>query len=594
MLISVLCVVTAQAQHGLAFYHLKDATFQNTNYNPAYFPTGKVFIGLPVISGVNVYLNNRFSFNDLFAKDESGNTEIAINNTIDELGIQNIISANVHISLLHLGIRIPDGGAFSFFVNERIETDITYPRKFFQWVWEGNANFIGRKMDFGGFGISANYFREYGLGVAYKAPRSRYALGLRAKYYQGLVNVSTPASLDIKAQTENENYQLNFETENAIVRTAGIQTLTDSDADQVGYLISNGNRGFGIDFGFEYTLNRYYQFAFSANDVGFISWKEGIENYEFSDTTFRYAGIDLETNKDILGTLTDSLLNPIEDHLDTVVSSYTTPMVSRFTGSLVFTPMQGVDVITTVSSRIVQFQPKMSYGVGVRGYLGPKLIGSASITKLPQQFFNIGAAFAVGAGPVQLYASADKVIGYSIPDMQWMEFRVGLNMVFGNRRRSESERRDSRNQYKDLGVTETEPKGVTTNTFMGHDVKVKRQEGLYTIVNKQERSEARTITPDVINDDHPHYGIRSESGKGDNSRSHNRKIRSASGTVDTGLGGGRKARSATGTVNTSAGKKKKILSASGANQSRYKRKSAPRSASGSTKNFKKKKRRRRG
>ncbi len=630
-----LLLVTAlsvNGQHGIAFYHLRNATFQNTNYNPAYMPAGKVFIGLPAISGVNVFVSNKFSYNDLFVKESDG-IKIDVDNAISELGFSNLISTNVHLSLFHFGIRTRSRYAFTLFVNERAEIDLTYPKKLMKWAWTGNGNFIGRKMNFASLGLSGNYFREYGLGMAYETENGRLSSGVRLKFYQGIINLSTPGNFDIDIQTENENFQLNVENKNAIVRSSGLAPLLSGDADIVGQLLGFGNKGFGIDFGVDYKLNRYYSVALSATDIGFISWKEGIENYEFQDSSFRYTGVDLRTSGDaIVETVEDSLLNVLVDDLDTTFQAYTAPMVGKITGSFIFSPFRGLDVITSASTRIIQYQPKMAYAVGLRGYLGPKLIASASITKLPQQFFNIGAALAVGAGPVQFYASADKVLGYSVPNMRWAEFRVGLNFVFGSRRQTESGPAGyNRAAGEDLTGTISESKGVVTSTFMGDRVRVKRSEGIYTIIKRQEPGFAGSITPYVINNDRKNRRIQSATGSVNTSEGlpprnvsatgdvntqakfprkiesatgsvDNRKtkkqagIRSASGSVDTGSGqkkkirsasgsaqtGGRKSvqvRSASGSVQTSTGKKKKIQSASGANRT-SKKKTKIRSASG--------------
>ena len=61
----------SSGQTSLSFYHLGDATYQNSNLNPAYIPDGRWFIGLPVLSGVHVHANNKFSYNQLISKDVS-------------------------------------------------------------------------------------------------------------------------------------------------------------------------------------------------------------------------------------------------------------------------------------------------------------------------------------------------------------------------------------------------------------------------------------------------------------------------------------------------------------------------------------------
>ena len=59
---------TALAQEGTSFYHLGCATMQSTAFNASYFPKGDFFVGLPVLSGISLYANNRFSYDDVVIK----------------------------------------------------------------------------------------------------------------------------------------------------------------------------------------------------------------------------------------------------------------------------------------------------------------------------------------------------------------------------------------------------------------------------------------------------------------------------------------------------------------------------------------------
>lgn len=565
------------AQHGIAFQHLRNATFQSTNYNPALMPEGTIFLGLPVISGVGFYANNRFSYNDLFRENESGGKTIDIANTINELGVNNIVSGHANIGLFHLGVRSPTGHAVTLFANERVEADFTYPKNLPDWVWSGNGAFISRDVNLSATGITANYFREYGIGYAFASEELGLKVGIRAKMYQGMANVSTPANLKVNVLTENENFQLNVENANVTLRTAGVEILQNSD-NPIDYLIANNNRGFGIDFGFEKKINRYYTFALGITDVGFISWNEGIKNYSLADTTLRYTGVPLKGIRDLLSTVQDSLLDKFS--IDENAENYRTLAVARANANFIYTPLPYLDVITTVTAKLVQGLPKMGYGVGLRGHLGSKLIASASVTRLPQQFFNIGAGLTLGAGPVQIYAAVDKVLGYSAPNMQWAEGQLGLNFVFGNKTRFKQARQSVRSNSREERII-TEPKGVVSGTFMGSRVNVKRYDGLYTIIKKQPKSEARTVTPVQVTGDHERNKIQSASDA-NKSSAPKKDIRSASGQEYKNDYKSKKIRSATSSQSKGSfdKKKTKIRSVSGSSMKNARTKKKIKSGSG--------------
>lgn len=490
---------TVLGQHGISFYHLRDATFQNTAFNPALFPQGKIFIGLPGISGINYFLSSPLSYNDIFTDNEAGTKDINIDNAVSELVSRNLISNHLRVNLLHVGFRVKSGAAFSIFANARSETDVVFPKQVVEWGWYGNGTILGEDVNIGALGITSNTFYEIGIGASHSALDGKLRYGARLKMYQGLFNVSTPSFFKGSFRTEPENFQLQAELENGVLRTAGVEVLSGNEGDLASYLISNPNKGLGLDIGIDYRINQYYGFSFSVSDFGFISWSEGIKNFDVSDTTLRYVGIELRGADDVAQALEDSLLNKFD--FDETSTKYTTMMPSTVLASWTwYTPYAGIDVISSVGAKLIQAQPKMMYGIGLRKAFGPKLILSATANKLPQQFFNIGAALSATAGVFQFYLASDRTINYSVPSMQWAEVRVGMNIVIGSGRRRQVDKGPAGYSYgavKDLSGTVSKQKGVTTNSFMGQPVKAKKQEGIYTIIPKQNKPEASTITPDI-------------------------------------------------------------------------------------------------
>lgn len=488
---------SASSQHGVSFYTMGNATFQHTSYNPALLPQGKFFFGLP---GINALVSSPVSFNELVGLNEQGQRQYNIDKVVDESTVNSFLGAHLNVHLFHIGFRTKNAGAFTLFANARSESDITLPQEAVQWFWKGNGTQVGRPVDFSRLGISSNTFYEVGIGYANQLLDGRLTYGGRLKYYQGILNMSTPASFSAKILTEAQNFQLNAEIENGIIRTAGLETVRGEGGDLATFALSNGNRGAGLDFGFDYRISNWYSVQLAVSDLGFINWQDDIRNHLIqSDTALRYTGVQLKGLVDLKDAVNDTLVEKFERSEFT--ESYLSPMVARVMGSFTwFTPYFGMDVVSTIGTRIVQAQPKMIYGVGVRKRFGPKLILSATANKLPQQFFNVGAAVSATAGVLQFYAAADRVIGFSAPNMRWAEFRVGLNIVIGSGRKKTDDPGPSNydNVYTGFPVGKiSEQKGVTTGSFMGKRVDAKRTEGIYTIIPKQEKNPAGTITPEL-------------------------------------------------------------------------------------------------
>lgn len=469
------------AQTSVSFQHLGNATFQNNLINPSLIPEGRFFLGLPVLSGVHVNVNNKFSYNEGFTV-ESDRTLLDVPKLISNLQRQNTVTAKVNVNLLHLGYKLESGVLLSFVANERVEADFLYPKELIQYVFtEGNNEFLNQDVKISRVGLIAQHFREFGLGIA--APiNEQLTVGLRGKFLVGFANASLPGGTKADLRTNGEAYQISANWEKATLRTSGFDIYDETEGDLGSHLVMNGNTGFAIDIGGTYKLNRYYTITGSIVDLGFINWKENINNYTLRDTTFTYSGVNLEDLDNIQQTLEDSLFDKF-DPVDTF-DPYKSWLPVTGYGSWIYHYSPKTDFYVTVGSRWIQRQFKMMYGGGVTQKFGKAFTASLSVTKLPQQFFNAGAAFAVKGGPVQMYMAVDQVINFSVPDAKALDFRFGMSFAFGNAPGKQPESGLSRGPIAGA-------KGLDTNVFLGKKVKTKKRDGIYSIIKKQKRRELK-------------------------------------------------------------------------------------------------------
>ncbi|MCP4460271.1 MAG: hypothetical protein GY816_19940 [Cytophagales bacterium] len=470
----------ARAQNSLSFYHLGDATYQNSNLNPAYIPEGRVFIGLPALSGIHVHINNKFSYNELI-KDEDNQ----VSGVINKLQKENMLNAQANISLFHLGYRFPNGTVMSIFANERAEVDVLYPKLLVEFIGEKTTVNLGETLDLGSMGVNATHFREIGFGIAHQVSPQLKA-GARVKMLQGFFNYSTPRNMTLDLKINPQNYAWDLNAENIMFRSSGKNIYGDS-------FFSTGNSGFAVDVGFEYSMSKYMAFSASITDIGFISWKDDIENRTFNDTTFNYSGVNIKGINSIEETLQDSLF----DKFKTVETTdpYKTWLPAKAYGSIIYKYSDETHFIGTIGMRYIQGQLKMLYGGGIKQKLGPLTV-SASAMRLPQHFFTIGGALAVRGGPIQYYVAADQLLNLSVPDAKAFDFRTGINIVIG---RSKSQGLSSRGASTTFDVSRTKKggnKGISTGSFLGQRVKTKKREGIYSIINRQKKREVpKSLNP---------------------------------------------------------------------------------------------------
>lgn len=487
-----MCVLTsfaASAQHGLSMYHLGNATYQNTQFNAAHMPDyGRVFLGLPVLSGINLHVNSKLSYNEIFSKG-SDSTLLDISKAISNLSARNGVHAHVNLNLFHLGIRLPNNGVVSVFANERVEADLLFPTRLARFLWEGNTAFLEREVNIGRTALNVMHYREIGLGYAYALPQYRMKVGIRAKYLQGLFNAGTPGAMEATFLTQNENNQWNIDVSNGRIRTAGVEIATGDQGDIGTHLISNGNQGAALDLGLEYEYNRYYTVSIGVNDLGFINWKENTKQYSIPDTSVVYTGAQLYGAHESFQDSIETFVNRFAVY-DNSNENYGTMLPARIFGSVVYKGFGSFDVISTISSRVIHGDPRFSFSVGGRYSLGPWLTVSANVVKLDQQFFNAGLALASKVGPVQLYMASDNVLGYNAPDISAVDFRFGINFIFDKKAKKQDNSLAGASQRGPLKQKKDKtkgPKGTTYGFFLGEEVKIKGKDAIYSVIKKQKR-----------------------------------------------------------------------------------------------------------
>ncbi len=475
IILTVSSFLLSRGQTSLSFHHLGNTTFQNTLINAAYIPNGKVFFGLPVMSGIHASYNNKLSYNNIFSKVDNS-LIIDTHEILGALQKRNMAAVETNINLLHLGYTSASGATIYMFANERINADFLYPKELIEFVVEGNAGLTDETLKIGKTQLSLTHFREMGVGYRQFIDDMNLSLGFRLKYYQGFFNMSTPGNFTADIVTEGENYQLNLEMKNAALRSSGRDIYAGNTGDLASHLISNGNSGFGLDLGFEFDMGQYMTIAGSVNDIGFISWKEDIRNYTLNDTTVRYTGIDLRGIDDIAQVVKDTLVGKFKNEQENS-DPYNTLMAPRAYLSGKYHLTTSNDITTTVATRYVQGQFKMLYGIGINHQVGNFLTASINATKYPQQIPNLGAAVAIKGGPAQFYLAVDQVAYWSIPDFKSVDFRVGINFIIGS-------------------SDEAAKKSPGKSIFLGKEVEVKGQEGIYTIIDRQKKRELELDAPE--------------------------------------------------------------------------------------------------
>ncbi len=497
-ILATLITTALFGQTSMSFYHLGNATFQNSSLNPAWVPDGRLFVGIPALSGIHLHVNNAVSYNDIFTK-ETNSILLDDEKILSNIQSQNLISAHANINLFHLGFKFPAGAFINFFANERVEADFLFPKKIIEIGLDGTDQFLDENNKIGNIGLTASHFREIGVGYAYSV-HTQLDFGIRLKYLMGFFNASLPGNAKANINSSGDFFQLDTDIKNAQLRTSGLDILLDQEVDGTSvnlgsHLISSGNSGFAVDIGATYKLNRYYSITGSLLDVGWINWNTNVVNQTLNDTTFTYTGVDLEDVGDLVDVLEDSLFNKFD--VTETNDTYRAWLPLKAYGSWIYHYDKNMDMYASMGARYVQGQLKLLYGGGITRRFGRIATLSASALKLPQQFFNVGAAFAVNGGPIQFYMAADQVINFSAPDFKAFDFRFGINLRFVERDKSLKSNASVTRYAKGFGKSNDDgtlqgPKGVDSGSFLGKKVKNKKRDEIYSVIPRQKRPDVDT------------------------------------------------------------------------------------------------------
>lgn len=482
----------AIGQSSLSFYHLGNSTFQNSHLNPALIPEGKVHIGLPILSGIHFNINNKFSYDDFIVEGET-QKEYDLNLFLSKIQKNNMTSISADFTLFHLGLVSRKGNMFSLFANERIEADLLYEKSLLQFAIEGNGNYLGETIKIGKTRMSSTYFREIGIGYTMNVPKSKMTVGIRAKYLMGIVNASTDPRFTADLITDPVDYSLDLDLHNATLRTSGFGVIKGETGNLATHMINNNNRGAALDFGFSISPDKNLTISGSLLDLGFISWKDDIKNHTIADTSMVYKGINLKKPKYLEETIQDTLIDKFKNRRTENYDPYTTILNPKLYLSGAYRVPTGGEVLGTYGARYVQGQTKMLFGVGYRHYVGNWLTASLNVTKLPQQFLDLGAALVFKGGPAQFFIAADQLVIYDLTKFDSFDFRVGLTFAFG------------KNQRDPMHANQSGPrsgKAGSSQSFLGNRVKVRGQEGIYTVIKRQNRRNQDDL--EYLGDPMPH------------------------------------------------------------------------------------------
>jgi Family of unknown function (DUF5723) len=475
IIILALIIADASAQNSQVMYFMNLP--QNHLINPALRPSNSIYIGLPIVSGINLNINNNFvNFSDIFLKGQPKDSIISflhpnydVNKFLAKIKKRNSIEPETMIQLLGVGFSLGKDGYIFLDINDRIDGNIVLPVDLFKLALKGNEEFVGRKIDLSSLRGDIKYYREFGLGYS-RNITDKLRIGIKGKLLFGIA----AASIDNKSLgiTVNEDYSHTLDANLAVNMSGPVNVYMDSknNIDSIkfddnrfktrsgitDFISGKKNMGLGMDIGATYDLTERIIVSASITDLGFIRWKKDVTNLT-AKNQFEFSGLNMldvingmKTIDQVGQDMLDSLKNAfVVSKSKTAFTTYL-PFGISLGGSYNVTRQFSVGLLSY--SRVIGKQIREALTLSANINLGSALSTSLSYTAENHQYDNLGAGLAFRAGVAQFYLLTDRIplmwnkiknnsSNFILP-ANWNTFnlRLGMNFVFGNRPKEKNDK----------------------------------------------------------------------------------------------------------------------------------------------------------
>lgn len=424
---------------------------QTLMLNPGAEVENKFYVGFPLFSQVS--LNGGFtgfSAYDIFA-DTATDINVKIANVVENFGAAEFIEVSEQLEVFSGGFGLNETTYVSFGYYQELAGLFKVPGDLVDLFYDGN-NEINRSYSINKLDGRLELLGVYHVGVSKKI-NSKWQVGGRFKLYSGVLNAKSTGNTGALVTTNGVENIYSHELQNidALVQTSGI-ILDDYDSvepsDYIKKMFFSGNYGVGVDVGFTYHFKKQWTLSGSAQDIGFIYYKNDVESYRVKGD-FMMEGVDLNFDSDNPEDYWGDLSDRFEEEVivDTLYTNYVSTRPLKLNGAINYAFGRKFDECRFETrpgkySNKVGLQLFSSVG-SVHSYVAATLFyerwfskhfqAKVTYTADPYSFSNLGAGISTQFGPVNLYLLADNLLYLNnLYDAKSMSVQIGVNFIFFN------------------------------------------------------------------------------------------------------------------------------------------------------------------
>jgi hypothetical protein len=392
-----------------------------------------------VLSTAYVTVNTgKLSFDNAFTRGADDSLRFNPEQLANELDESNRIEVNGNTLLFQLGIRAKKN-YFSLSLNERVDGGIVYPRTLIQFLGTGTGDEPGKVFAFENLGVQAHWYHELAFGYG-RQISDRLSIGVRAKALSGIAGINID---DVSGAFISDIDSLYIYTSPINIYTAGASLFENGGGDDIfSRATAFNNIGYAFDFGFNYEVINNLVISASINDLGAINWENDTKLYKINEVSYSFKGenfldvVDGNTNFDAFSEIPDSLEVLYEPETIENVS-YRTPLTTKFYAGANYNLGEMHSFGALLYGDVFKGTFNPGFGLSYNLTLGHIWSIGVNASYRNKSFENFGVGTALTLGPIQIYALSENLMAFSqISEANYVDARVGLNLVFGKIRES--------------------------------------------------------------------------------------------------------------------------------------------------------------
>jgi len=452
LLLVLFCPVYGQQDNTLFFMH---SLPQSNFVNPAVQIKCKTFVGIPLLSSIHLNANSTgFSYKSF----SPGAASVNVDKLTSGLFWWDYVTAEFHYNWLAFGYRPNDRDYFNFYVTEKVDIKLFFPKKLVLLATEGNTQFVGEGFKVRNPGINASYYREFSFGYS-RIMDSRLTLGAHAKLLFGMAGAFTrrrPISAKVDESTYNLQADWNLRGDASLPLTVGtdaegyVNSVSLGAISPVSFLLNFKNVGLAADLGFIYQGDEL-TWSGSVLDLGMIYWSDQTHRFR-QNGKFNFSGATPADGTDpnaYVTMLTDSLKNQLR--AKETSGGFITFLNPRAYFGATYPLAPKLNAGALVRTELYPGRPIIGATLSLNAFGWKGFSSSLSYSVMNGSMRNVGLGVGVGGETFQLHLISDNVMLFFFPQSaRTANLRLGFHLMLGC---SEKMKQASKSSYSGKGCT---------------------------------------------------------------------------------------------------------------------------------------------